>query len=111
MILAGDIGGTNTRLALCESPEDLLDLREFRSANFPDLATIVRQYLAESSFEGPIDCACFGVAGAVHGEPGRQYSPITNLVWTVQQQVLADVLGVETTRVRVINDLAANAAG
>jgi len=111
MILAGDIGGTNTRLALCESPETLIDLREFRSGSYPDLGTIVSEYLRDSSFDGTIDRACFGVAGPVHGEPGRRYSPITNLTWTVQQQRLAEVLGVGVDRVRVINDLAANAAG
>lgn len=111
MILAGDIGGTNTRLALCESPADLKDLREFKSADHPSLGSIVRQYLDQSSFDSAIQCACFGVAGPVHGEPGLRYSPITNLKWTVQQQNLAEVLNLDPERVRVINDLAANAAG
>ena len=111
MILAGDIGGTNTRLALCDSPRQLADLREFRSAEYPDLGSIVRKYLLDARPATAIDRACFGVAGPVHGEPGERYSPITNLKWTVQQGALASVLNVSTERVKIINDLAANAAG
>ncbi|QOV91726.1 glucokinase [Humisphaera borealis] len=111
MILAGDIGGTNTRLAWCDSPRQLFELREFRSAEYPDLGSIVRKYLQEARPTSPIDRACFGVAGPVHGEMGNRYSPITNLKWTVEQATLAGVLNVPAQRVEVINDLAANAAG
>ena len=111
MILAGDIGGTNTRLALFDDRGTLAELRQYPSRDHPDLATIVRLYLSETKPSGPIDRACFGVAGPVRGEPGQLFSQITNLKWTVEQRRLADTLGLPTDRVRVINDLAANAAG
>lgn len=111
MILAGDIGGTNTRLAVCDDPRQLHDLKKFKSAAYADLRTIVRAYLATLPNADSIDCACFGVAGPVHGEPGQLYAPITNLAWTVQQRALAEVLSLPPERVKVINDLAANAAG
>lgn len=111
MILAGDIGGTNTRLAVCHDPRELSGLREYRSASQPDLPTIVRRYLADAPPPDRITRACFGVAGPVHGDVGRRYSPITNLKWTVQQWTLAEALGLPADRVSIINDLAANAAG
>ncbi len=111
MILAGDIGGTNTRLAVCHSPRELSGLREYRSAEHPDLPSIVRRYLTDAPPPDRITSACFGVAGPVHGDIGRRYSPITNLKWTVQQWTLAEALGLSAERVNVINDLAANAAG
>ena len=111
MTLAGDIGGTNTRLALFDDRGTLSQLREYPSQGHPDLATIVRLYLSEANPGEQIDHACFGVAGPVRGEPGRLFSQITNLKWTVEQRRLADTLGVPSDRVRVINDLAANAAG
>lgn len=112
MILAGDIGGTNTRLALFgDDGGRLSDLREYRSREQPDLATVVRQYLTEARPGTPIARACFGVAGPVQGEPGELFSRITNLTWTVEQRGLAEALNLAAGRVRVINDLAANAAG
>ena len=111
MILAGDIGGTNTRLALFDGHGTLAQLREYPSQDHPDLATIVRLYLADAKPADPIDRACFGVAGPVQGDPGELFSRITNLKWTVEQRRLAETLDLSPDRVKVINDLAANAAG
>ncbi len=47
MILAGDVGGTKTELALVEVPRSRAPLREakYASQNFPDLGTIIRAFL------------------------------------------------------------------
>ncbi|HEX8911216.1 MAG TPA: glucokinase [Humisphaera sp.] len=111
MILAADIGGTNTRLALFDRKGTLSALREYPSQKHPDLATIVRLYLVEAKPAGGVERACFAVAGPVSGAVGDRVARITNLPWTVQQRNLAEVLGVPPARVTVINDLAANAAG
>lgn len=110
MILAADIGGTNTRLAIAEPNGTLDAVREYRSQDQPDLEAIVKTYLAETD-AGQVDRACFGVAGPVKGEPGKTYSRITNLSWTVEQVAMAAALGVPAGKVKIINDLAANAAG
>ncbi len=72
MILAGDIGGTKTVVALFERRDDRLELR--RDATFPsrDHASL-EEILTRFLEEGPaaIDAACFGVAGAVIGGQAR----------------------------------------
>jgi glucokinase len=110
MILAADIGGTNTRLAVADARGGLEAVREYPSQGYPDLQTIVRTYLDETKPE-PATRACFGVAGPVKGEPGRAVSRITNLPWTVEQTTMAAALGIGADKVKIINDLAANAAG
>ncbi|MDB5296193.1 MAG: glucokinase [Phycisphaerales bacterium] len=117
MILAADIGGTNTRLALFDDAGTLTGLREYRSQDHADLTAIVRLYIADPDTAAdpaarrPVDRACFAVAGPVQGDDGALVSRITNLKWTVEQRRLADTLGLPPAEVKVINDLAANASG
>lgn len=114
MILAGDIGGTNTRLALFEPNGDALDpilvprgfaneSATFPSGDYPNLEAIVAKF--RSIHSQPITHACFGIAGPVkHGR-----CQATNLPWVVDAQVLATSLDLAT--VGLINDLEANALG
>jgi glucokinase len=105
MILAGDIGGTNTRLALIErEPSGGLRIaveRVYPSKRYSGLDEIALQFL--SSQHARADAACFGTAGPVKN--GR--CATMNLTWIVDQRQLAESLRIE--RVAVINDLAANA--
>jgi glucokinase len=106
MILAGDIGGTNTRLAFFEgTPERLntLAIEVFPSREYKGLAEIARIFLAKH--HQTARAAVFGIAGAVvdgHVEA-------TNLPWVVDARSLANELGIG--RVELINDLLANAHG
>ncbi len=107
MILAGDIGGTKTVLAICkESPDGPVFVREERyaSADYDSLEAIVREFLAA---EKGVDlrAGCFGVAGAVVG--GR--SQATNLPWVMEESSLAVVSG--TSRFKLLNDLEAMSLG
>ena len=84
MILAGDIGGTKTVLALFEPDGE--DLRPVREATFPsrDHATfeeILDTFLDDAAGAKP-EAACFGVAGAVID--GRVQT--TNLPWTLERR-------------------------
>ncbi len=101
MILAGDIGGTNTRLALFEEAGTLQPGRSqtFPSREHPSFAAIVRSFLAGSD-DRP-DRACFGVAGAVR----RGRVAATNLPWTLDEVALAGELSIG--RVALLNDLEA----
>src|SRR5581483_10509435 len=106
MILAGDIGGTNTRLALFEGrPERLrpLQMEVFPSRDFQGPAEIAQKFLTRQS-ELPT-AACFGIAGAVLD--GHEETP--NLPWVVDALQLAHTLNIED--VLLINDLEANAHG
>jgi glucokinase len=106
MILAGDIGGTNTRLALFEPTEQGFSTaaeEKFSSSAFASLAEIVQVFLSGKS--ASVECACFGVAGPVQGKTAK----ITNLTWVAETDDIADLLGHE--KVGLINDLEANAYG
>jgi glucokinase len=106
MILAGDIGGTNTRLAFFEGTPDRLkpqDIEVFPSPQFSGPAEIVRTFLAKHN--QTVQAAAFGLPGAV--VDGRVQT--TNLPWVVDSRHLAAELGLKN--VELINDLFANAHG
>jgi glucokinase len=104
MILAGDIGGTHTRLALFDSDRhEPLALATYPSRKHAGLEEIVAAFLAEHPAE--VDCACFDVAGPVRN--GRVKT--TNLPWTVDARHVADTIGLPS--IELVNDLAATAYG
>ncbi len=108
MILAGDIGGTKTVVALYERAVDGLVERaseQFPSRDHDSLEAIVERFLARHPGR-TIEAACFGVAGAV--VDGRVVA--TNLPWP-------EVVGAKLSRVlagvpvELLNDLQATALG
>jgi glucokinase len=109
VILAGDIGGTKTVLAICDSdgsgstPRVVRD-HTFASADFPSLEAIVEQFVT-SDDAGKLTAACFGVAGPVVGGSAK----ITNLPWTITASVIGKQLG--GIPVALLNDLQATALG
>jgi glucokinase len=107
LILAGDLGGTKTYLARFEIERGLpgppVEPELLPSADYPSFEALVRDY--RSKHPGPIEAACFGVAGAVVENAVR----VTNLPWIVEGASLAQEL--ELKRVRLINDLVATGYG
>jgi glucokinase len=106
MILAGDIGGTHTRLALFDPGEERLTplgLRVYQSRKYEDLGEIARDFLGGRRER--IAFACFAVACPVQG--GRCETP--NLAWVVDSNELASGLSLDS--VEIVNDLVANAYG
>jgi glucokinase len=107
MIIAGDIGGTKTVLALFEKEgDDLKCVREatFASLEYHSLEAAVEEFLS-SGTRPELESACFGVAGPVEGRKAR----LTNLPWLLDEEHLASAL--KTPRVRLLNDLEAAAYG
>lgn len=110
MILAGDIGGTHTRIALFQEDTSsgtralkIVLERIYPSRDYKSLDEIVSLFL--SSQKASIDLACFGIAGPVfHGEVSTP-----NLPWMVTAVQLAKRIGIES--VWLINDLQAHASG
>lgn len=105
MILAGDIGGTNTRLALFESSGDLKIIveKKYPSRQHKGLEEIVRLFLTEQ--KANVRAACFGIAGPILN--GRVTLP--NLPWIVDTTELSKNLHIPS--VHLLNDLQANANG
>jgi glucokinase len=100
MLLAGDIGGTKTVLAVC-SPEagaraPLLEMT-FLSGRYASLAAVVGEFMAKHSYA--VSHASFGVAGPVVA--GR--AEVTNLPWEMSESGLQSEL--QFRAVRLLNDL------
>ena len=104
-ILAGDVGGTNTRLGVFEVNRGRLRLlfeKTFLSKNYKGLENILKDFLRGKK---GIAAACFGVAGPVT----QEVIIATNLPWWIDIQSLQKVLSLK--KMEVINDLVANAYG
>jgi glucokinase len=106
MILAGDIGGTNARLAYFQPQNGHLRLvseRVFPSREHSELGEIVSQFVDDSGTRP--EAACFGIAGPVRN--GRVET--SNLPWVIEQSRLAKQIHLPATL--LINDLEASAWG
>jgi glucokinase len=101
MLLAGDIGGTKTVLAVFEENATAFDHKPlfeevFPSAKFDSLEDIVQLFLQDKQIE--LSGACFGVAGPVV----EQRAEITNLDWLIDAHSISKSVGVRTY---LLNDL------
>lgn len=129
MILAGDIGGTKTNLALYDWANERVDpLRSesFHSADYSSLEDILSEFLtpptppvgietceSDTSDEqgvGPtlaakLTAACFGIAGPVIDN----HCETTNLPWVVDGPTIGSRFSIP--RVQLLNDLEATAYG
>jgi len=103
MILAGDIGGTRTRLALFTPEGVCAQEKWFPSQHYASLEEVIRAFLA--LYPTKIEKACFGVAGPV--VEGR--CATTNLPWIIEEKELKKLLN--TPHCFLLNDLLANAYG
>lgn len=133
MILAGDIGGTKTHLALFDWTRERVEpvrLETFHSADYSSLEEMLAEFLVPPKPPTPIDdinqpkdeseasppelrpqepakigAACFGVAGPVI----ENHSRTTNLPWTIDGAAVASRFDIPY--VRLLNDLEAMAHG
>src|SRR6056297_2273732 len=100
-ILTADVGGTNTRVAVC-SGETLVPeaVRRYRNTEHDGLSAVLELYLQETG-AGQCEAACVAVAGPVRGGRAR----LTNLDWEIDPIRLCAASG--AGRAFVINDLEA----
>jgi len=109
LLLAGDVGGTKTNLAIFAMDEEsdhlqLLRNKRYVSAEFDSLNAIAQRFLGKGE-EGKIHAACFGVPGPVRNNRSQP----TNLKWEIDAGTLRADLDIAS--VHLLNDLAANAYG
>src|SRR5690242_13913868 len=99
-VLAGDIGGTKTALALHAITPDgattLVRERTFASREHPGLEHVVAAFL--DAHDPPVAAAAFGIAGPVVDDAVST----TNLPWRIERRVLSAALG--GAPVRLMND-------
>lgn len=107
MILAGDIGATNSRLGIFDAgvPRPVeRHVREFSTTGYQTLTDVVAAFL-ESAPDGmaAIHSASFGVAGPVFGETAE----LTNVPFAIDARSIGARFGIP--HVGLLNDLAAMA--
>jgi glucokinase len=106
MILAGDVGGTNTRLAFFERRNGSLESvveHIYPSREYGSLEEILAEFVASEKLHP--EGGAVGIAGPVRDGVCRA----TNLPWVVDARRLAQRIGISS--VALINDLEANAYG
>jgi glucokinase len=107
IILAGDIGGTKTNLALYRYQDnsfEILGQSQFVSQNYTDFQEIITSFTTKySSFE--VDALCLGIAGPVIDGVCKT----TNLPWTIEASKLQKELDI--VNVYLLNDLESTAYG
>jgi len=102
MLIAGDIGGTKTDLAIYSpesGPQAPLAQATFHSADYPTLQAMVREFLTKVNMT--VDVASFDVAGPVINGHVRT----TNLPWVLDEDTLAHELNLKAAH--LMNDLEA----
>ena len=95
LVLAGDIGGTKTNLALFSVHGDKLraeSQRNFPSKRYSGLIPVVQEFLAGG--DHAIDAACFGIAGPV--VDGKVKTP--NLPWMINAAELRRTVKLDCRR-------------
>jgi glucokinase len=102
LLLAGDIGGTKTELAIFSLENGArkpLAYAQFPSREFPTFDAVVREFLRTTDL--PVRRGCIAVAGPVIAGTAK----IVNLPWRVDAANLASAFRLES--VALINDLQA----
>ncbi|MSR16509.1 MAG: glucokinase [Methylococcaceae bacterium] len=103
MILAGDIGGTKTLLAIFDGQNCVIKKR-FDSSNYTEFDKLLEDFLVLIP-NAKIDTACIGVAGPIlNGD-----CDTTNLPWKLTCHEISKRL--KTSNVTLLNDLEAAAWG
>lgn len=104
MILAGDIGGTNTTLASVDERNGcftIVDRQRYSTAELSGIREALDDYLgARMAGESEIEICCLSAAGPVRDN----CSHMTNVPWIIDGNDVATQLGVRT---HVINDFSA----
>lgn len=109
-LLAADVGGTKTAVALAEagSPPRIIAQRVFASQGYPSLQSLVLEFLDDARAAAPEAtpvAACFALAGPVDG----RFGTLTNLGWKVEADAMERQFRIE--RVKLVNDFAAAGRG
>jgi len=103
-ILAGDIGGTHTRLVYVQDDAEAAVRYEksYSSRDYNSAVEVIEAFLSCYDIKLPLDVACLAVAGPVISGSAS----LTNLPWKITEQALSNAL--QTQHICLINDLVAS---
>lgn len=107
MILAGDIGGTKTNLALYEYINGNLKIQaqqQFASQKYHSFSDVIEEFITLCGVK-EMEAVCLGIAGPVI----NGVCHTTNLPWVIDSKELQEVCN--TPKIKLLNDLEATAYG
>jgi len=104
LVLAGDVGGTKTRLGIFKygpkRPEPIV-VQNYSSSGASSLEELIARFLEEHAYTAT--SACLGIAGPVVDGSVKT----TNLPWSISEEAIKGRFGFP--HVRLVNDLTATA--
>lgn len=103
-ILAGDIGGTNTRLIYGKydnSQRRTVAEKNYLSKDYADFDQVLKYFLSEHNIPTSIDAACFAIAGPIKSGVAE----VTNLPWVIKEKELKNKFRI--SNLKLINDFVA----
>jgi len=101
-ILAGDLGGTNCRLAIFDSNFVIVEQSFYKCKDYDGLEAMVSDFITR--YNGSLEYACFGVPAPVF----EGFSQLIDLPWEVRATSLAKILNCPVT---LLNDIEATTYG
>ena len=105
MILAGDVGGTKTRLAAFKREDGKLiklQQEQYRSKDFKSINDVIKAF--SSKYQLSFSIGCIGVPGPVQNGKAK----VTNLPWELTEEDIEKTNSIN--RFKLVNDLTATAA-
>ena len=99
--LIADIGGTNIRLAITDSNNNISEIETYQCQQFPHLSNVIHQYLSDKNLLNSCVNACLAIACPVDTDS----ISMTNLPWKFSQKQLKEELGLNS--LTFINDYTA----
>ncbi len=99
-LLAGDVGGTNARLALCAAESGRLSqIQTFSTSDYDSLEAVIFHFLVQQ--DKPVNAGCIAIACPITGD----WVEMTNHHWAFSRQALQTRLGF--SHLDIINDFTA----
>lgn len=98
--IVGDIGGTHIRFALCRNVHDIGRIWVRRTADYHDLETPLREYIAQDDMPA-VKTAIIGIANPVSGD----HITMTNASWAFSIEATRKALGLD--QLVLLNDFSA----
>ncbi len=99
--LIADIGGTNIRLAITDSNNNISEIETYQCQQFPHLSNVIHQYLSDKNLLNSCVNSCLAIACPVDTDS----ISMTNLPWKFSQKQLKEELGLNS--LTLINDYTA----
>lgn len=103
MIIAGDLGGTNCRLAVFDMNLSVVTQQDYKCKDYDSFEAIIEDFVSQCDY--PLNTGCFGLPGPIKNGKCK----LTNLPWP--EIDAAKLITITGFPIKLLNDVEANAYG